>query len=95
MTNTNLNSTMVEEAIEATLSRCGSEIQISHKTLSTVTDGTRASSVTAAGEDDESVLGMTKRKRRRPLFGTLCYYCGGGMRSNTLQPGAKDDGREG
>lgn len=86
---------MVEEAIEATLSRCGSEIQISHKTLSTVTDGTRASSVTAAGEDDESVLGMTKRKRRRPLFGTLCYYCGGGMRSNTLQPGAEDDGREG
>ena len=97
------------EAIEASLSRCGSEIQISHKTLSTVTDGTRASSVSAAGgssggrgaddtlEDDESVLGMSKRKRRRPLFGTLCYYCGGGMRSNTSQPGTgvEDDGREG
>lgn len=95
-----------EEAIEASLSRCGSEVQISHKTLSTVTDGTRASSVTAAGgsggggadgifEDDESVLGMAKRKRRRPLFGTLCYYCGGGMRSNTSLSGGEEDGREG
>jgi len=65
------------EAIEASLSRCGSEIQISHKTLSNVTDSTRASSVTAVGSaegDEEEELGREKRRRRRPLFGALCYY---------------------
>ena len=76
------------EAIEASLSRCGSEIQISHKTLSSVTDSTRASSVTAVGsaegdDNEEEELGRKKRRIKRPLFGALCYYtqcCGGRKR---------------